>query len=50
MAGGMVKDALDAADVKLGTAPQRVTMLKCRACGKLNEEDAKFSQQCGKPM
>ncbi|MEO6708688.1 MAG: zinc ribbon domain-containing protein, partial [Planctomycetota bacterium] len=50
MAGSMVKDALEAADVKLGAAPQRVTMLKCRACGKLNDEDSKFCQECGKPM
>ncbi len=50
MAGGMVKDALDEADVHLGGAPQRVVMVKCPACGKLNEEDSKFCQECGKPF
>ena len=45
MAGGMVKDALDEADVHLGGKPEKVIMVKCRACGKLNEEDAKFCGQ-----
>src|SRR5262245_10451659 len=55
MAGGMVKDALDEAGVSLGGGTQKgaakgaeqVVMLKCRACGKLNEEDSKFCQECG---
>ena len=47
MAGGMVKDALDEADVHLGGQPERVVMLKCPTCGKLNEEDSKFCQECG---
>jgi hypothetical protein len=51
MAGGMVKDALDEADIKLGTdAPEKVIMIRCRECGKLNEEDSKFCQECGKPI
>jgi hypothetical protein len=50
MAGGMVKDALDEADVHLGGSPQRVVMIKCPTCGKLNEEDSKFCQECGKPF
>jgi hypothetical protein len=25
-------------------------MVKCPACGKLNEEDSKFCQECGKPL
>jgi hypothetical protein len=49
-AGGMLKDALDEAGVKLGGAPEKVVMVKCRACGKLNEEDSKFCQECGKPV
>ena len=48
-AGGMLKDALDAADVRLGGA-EKVVMVKCWACGKLNEEDSKFCQECGKPL
>jgi hypothetical protein len=50
MAGGMVKDALDEADVKLGAEPQKVIMIRCPACGKLNEEDSKFCQECGKKI
>ena len=50
MAGGMVKDALDEASVNLGGKPERVVMIKCPACGKLNEEDSKFCQECGKAM
>jgi len=49
MAGGMVKDAFDEADVKLGrNSSEKVVMIKCRACGQLNEEDSKFCQECGK--
>ena len=54
MAGGMVKDALDEADVNLGSGrsskPEQVIMIKCRDCGKLNEEDSKFCQECGERM
>ncbi|MHC4553503.1 MAG: zinc-ribbon domain-containing protein [Planctomycetota bacterium] len=55
MGGGMVKDALDEADINLGnlggnSQPEQVIMIKCRDCGKLNEEDSKFCQECGKPM
>ena len=54
MGGGMVKDALDEADINLnhlgggGSKPEKVIMIKCRECGKLNEEDSKFCQECGK--
>lgn len=48
MAGGMAKDALDEAGISLGGQPERVVVLKCPACGKLNEADAKFCQECGK--
>jgi hypothetical protein len=48
MAGGMVKDALDEANVNLGNGPEKVIMIKCSACGKLNEEDSRFCQECGK--
>ncbi|MBL8728415.1 MAG: zinc ribbon domain-containing protein [Planctomycetes bacterium] len=50
MAGGMVKDALDEADIDLGARPEKVVMVKCRACGKLNEEDSKFCQECGQAI
>jgi hypothetical protein len=51
MVGGMAKDALDEAGIALGgKEPERIIMVKCRACGKLNQEDAKFCQECGKSM
>ncbi len=51
MAGGMVKDALDEADIGFGTGkPERVIMVKCRECDRLNEEDSKFCQECGKEI
>ncbi len=50
MAGGMVKDALEEADVNLGRRPEKVIMIKCPLCGKLNEEDSKFCQECGKQI
>jgi hypothetical protein len=50
MAGGMVKDALEEANVRLGGEPEKVIMIKCRSCGKLNEEDSKFCQECGKKL
>ncbi|MBN2211735.1 MAG: zinc-ribbon domain-containing protein [Sedimentisphaerales bacterium] len=33
-----------------GGEPEKVIMIKCRSCGKLNEEDSKFCQECGKPL
>ena len=51
MAGGMAKDALDEAGISLGgKQPQQVIMVKCQACGKLNPEEAKFCQECGKKL
>ena len=49
MAGGMLGDALDASNLSkhLGNKGERVVMIKCSACGKLNEEDSKFCQECG---
>lgn len=51
MAGGMMRDALD--EAKFGAdagRPERVVMVKCRECGRLNEEDSRFCQECGKPL
>jgi len=50
MTGGIVKDALEEADVNLGGRPEKVIMIKCSSCGKLNEEDSKFCQECGKQI
>jgi len=50
MGGGMVMDVLEEADVHLGEKPEKVVMIKCPACGKLNEEDSKFCQECGRKI
>ena len=50
MVGGMVHDALDEAKVDLPGQPQRVVMVKCPACARLNEEDSKYCQECGKSL
>jgi RNA polymerase subunit RPABC4/transcription elongation factor Spt4 len=50
MAGGMLKDALEDAEVNLGVQPEKVVMIRCRACGRLNEEDSKFCQECGEKI
>lgn len=56
MGGGMVKDVLEEADIDLnnlgdgGSEPEKVVMIRCRECGKLNEEDSNFCQECGKPI
>jgi hypothetical protein len=50
MAGGMVKDALDQADVHLGAPPTQLVMIKCPSCATLNTEDAKFCKECGKKL
>jgi hypothetical protein len=47
MAGGMVKDAIDATQLNLGGQTPKEIMLKCRACGGLSTESAKFCQECG---
>ncbi|WP_339749856.1 zinc-ribbon domain-containing protein [uncultured Rubinisphaera sp.] len=47
MAGGMAKDALEEANINLGGEPTKVIMVKCRSCGRLNQESAKFCQECG---
>jgi hypothetical protein len=47
MAGGMAKDLLEEANIKIGGEPVKVIMVKCRLCGGLNQESAKFCQECG---
>lgn len=50
-AGGMLRDALDEGGVNLGQAEAKdVVMIRCRECARLNEEDSKFCQECGKPI
>jgi hypothetical protein len=50
MAGGVAKDLLEAAEINPGNKQEKVVMIKCQNCGKLNEEDSKFCQECGKPL
>lgn len=49
MVGGMVGDALDESGIpkKFSERGERVVMIRCKACEKLNEEDSKFCQECG---
>ncbi|MFM7976506.1 MAG: hypothetical protein ACKOOI_18660 [Pirellula sp.] len=50
MAGGMVKDAIEEAKIDLGGEATKVIMVKCRSCGGLSLESAKFCQECGTKM
>ena len=50
LVGGMVKDALEEVKPGAGAKAEKVIMTKCPACGKLNEEDSKFCQECGKQL
>ena len=50
MAGGMVKDALEEADVNLTGKSEKVIVIKCTSCSKLNEEDSRFCQECGEQL
>ena len=52
MAGGMLGDVLESANISEHLGGQRgdgepIVMIKCMKCGKLNEEDSKFCQECG---
>ena len=50
MAGGMVHDALEEVNGNARNAPPPIVKVKCRSCGYLNQEDAKFCQECGAEM
>jgi hypothetical protein len=50
MAGGVIGDALDEAHVNLGQAQKERVVVKCRACGMHNDEDAKFCKECGQVL
>lgn len=50
LAGGMVKDVMEEADIKLGGSASKTVMIRCPECRTLNEEDSKFCQECGKPL
>lgn len=51
MAGGMLRDAVDASELKFGGKHSAArVMVRCGKCHRLNEEDARFCQGCGGPM
>jgi hypothetical protein len=55
MGGGMVQDALSEVNVvrkiEEGAAhPQPQVKIRCRKCQALNDETAKFCNQCGAPL
>ena len=47
MAGGMVKDAIDEMKINPRGESEKMIMLRCRSCGGLSQESAKFCQECG---
>lgn len=53
MAGGVVHDVLDEADINLSglgnqsPSTEAKVMIRCQKCRQLNEEDSKFCQECG---
>ncbi len=53
-AGGMLNDVIsnvDAFDKKEDLAkPKEIIKVKCRSCGALNDEDAKYCKACGKEV
>lgn len=53
-AGGMINDVIsniDAFDKKEEpTETKEIIKVRCRDCGVLNDEDAKFCKACGKPL
>ena len=53
-AGGMINDTVQEIDALkgLGTArePDQVVKVRCQSCQSLNDETAKFCNQCGKPL
>jgi uncharacterized OB-fold protein len=46
----MVKDALDEVKPRTDEKPEKIIMIRCRVCGRLNEEDSRSCQECGKPL
>jgi len=52
MAGGMMQDALSEVDLSKSIPPQNqdVVKVRCQSCRTLNDENAKFCDECGKAM
>jgi hypothetical protein len=49
-AGGMLNDALEEVDVLKSLKGEPTVKVRCRSCSALNDEAAKFCNQCGKPV
>ena len=56
-AGGMISDVIENIDIVKEKkkeddtkASQEIIKIRCRACGELNDEDAKFCKSCGDRM
>lgn len=53
-AGRLINDALDEVDIlKKGGSEkdaEEIIRIRCRECGDLNEEDARFCKNCGKAL
>lgn len=49
-AGGMLADALDEAGLAKKADAPPVVKVRCRGCSALNDEHAKFCNQCGQPV
>ncbi|MFX1487643.1 MAG: hypothetical protein ACFFBI_00725 [Promethearchaeota archaeon] len=39
-----------AGGLDINTSKEQIIKIKCRACGTLNDEDAKYCDQCGQPI
>ena len=50
MGGGMVNDALEEVDVLQDLKGEDKIKVRCRSCKALNDEGAKFCDQCGAEM
>ena len=52
MAGGMVNDALEEVDAvkNAQTAPREVVKVRCPKCRTLNDENARFCDNCGQAL
>jgi len=50
MGGGMVNDALEEVDALQNLKGEDKIKVRCRSCKTLNDEDAKFCDQCGAEM
>lgn len=40
----------DGLKLDINTSKEQIIKIKCRACGTLNDEDAKYCDQCGQPI